>query len=185
MSHAEGTYLGGIRTIEDLRIRCRLDDETGCWHWGMAMVQGNPKVHFVLDGRRLSTRGRKAALLLAGKEIKPGHVVFATRSCKSDDCVNPAHARSADRANHGSYLKATGKAISPAKTAAARKTVLAKLAKITMEDARAIRNSRDPQAKLAEKYGIAQSAIWSIKNNRAWRELAPQASVFAWAGGRS
>lgn len=180
MSHPHGAYLGGIRTIEDLRQRCRVDDLSGCWHWSLCITQGMPKVHFVLNGKRGCSRGRKAALLLSGKEVKPGHVVFAIRKCTSDDCVNPEHSRSDNRKNHGSYLRASGKAKTPAKSAAARENILHHRAKITMEKAREIRASTETQAALAKQYGIAQSAIWSIKHNRAWKESLPGASVFNW-----
>jgi hypothetical protein len=183
MSHAEGAYLGGIRTVEDLRQRCRVDEDTGCWHWGLAMVQGHPKVHFVMDGVRTSTRGRRASLLLAGKVILKGHVVFPVRKCHADDCMNPDHARSGSRANHGQYLKASGRAKTPAKQAAARMVSKTFRATINEEKAQAIRESTKSTYELAREYGIAQSAIWSIKAGRAWKPCVPASSVFAWANG--
>ena len=71
MTHAVGTYLGGIRSVADLRERCRIDDETGCWHWGLAIVRGVPHVAFVdEDGRRRKGTGR--ALQLQRIERVPG-----------------------------------------------------------------------------------------------------------------
>lgn len=180
MSEADGRYLGGIRTIEDLRLRCRVDDITGCWHWVQGISQGAPKVHYVINGKKGSGRGRKAALLLSGIPIPKGHVVFPKRICPSDDCVNPEHSRAGTRNNHGKYLRATGKSISMTKTVAARKSARGKRAKLTIEDARAIRESTESQAKVAKRFGVSQAVVWSIKAGRAWREHAAGASVFEW-----
>lgn len=178
MSHPHGAYLGGIRTVEDLRQRCRVDEDTGCWHWGLSMCQGHPRVHLGVEGKRFAARGRRAALILAGTPPKRGHVAFATRECKSNDCVNPEHARSANRGNHGQYLRSTGLGNSPAKTAAAINSARTHLAKLTMEDARAIRASTESTYALARQFGVAQSCIWSVKAGKSWKEHAPQASVF-------
>ena len=181
MSHPEGTYLGGIRTVEDLRQRCRIDPDTGCWHWGLAIVQGYPKVHFVTpEGKRVSMRGRRAALYLRrGRDLPKGKMAFPADQCRAVDCVNPAHARFGDRLVHGEYLKRTGKAKSPRKTAANKAIARAKRAKITSEQAAEIRHSEESTYALARKYGIAQSAIWSIKKGRSWLDTLPTASVFS------
>jgi hypothetical protein len=178
MSHKEGAYLGGIRSVEDLRQRCRIDGDTGCWHWSLAVVQGHPKVHLKLNGKRSAHRGRKASLLLAGKTITPGHVVFAARNCLSDDCVNPEHARSSTRANHGQYMKFSGKAKSPAKSAAAVAMARKHLAKLDWGKVREIRASSLTTYQLAEKYGVSQYCIWAVTSGKSWQETARQSSVF-------
>jgi hypothetical protein len=176
MSHQEGTYLGGIRTVEDLRQRCRIDADTGCWHWGLAITQNHPKVHYVFEGKRISSRGRKAALLLAGRPPQKGHVAFATRNCHSDDCVNPDHARSSTRANHGQYLKASGKGKTLAKIASAKAAAASsKRKRLTWEAVREIRASDEAYPVLAARHGISPSRIGYVKRGEAWKE-AP--SVF-------
>lgn len=184
MSHPKGTYLGGIRTVADLRSRCSVDEYTECWHWQLSMVQGAPKVHFVTPdtGKRIGMRGRRAAVYLdKGHNIEMGRSVFARAMCKSLDCVNPEHSRAGNRDTMGRALAESGRAKNllskrAASTATARRT----RAKITMDDARQIRVSDETQAALAKQYGIAQSAIWAIKTGKAWCEHAPNASVFTW-----
>jgi hypothetical protein len=182
MSHKHGTYLGGVWSVAALRDRCRINDVTGCWLWGMACDResGSPTMWIRLrQGEEpLRVRGRRGALLLAGVTIPRGHVAYQTPDCKSDLCVNPDHCRVGTKAEWGRFIAESGAGKTPAKLAANRKIGREKLAKITMEDAREIRVSNESTYALAKRYGIAQSAIWNIKRGRAWKELAPGASVF-------
>ena len=105
MSHPHGTYLGGIRNLDDLRLRCVVDEDTGCWHWRLSKCDGVPKVHVThpaLPRPGHIMRGRRAALLLArGRDLPAGHVAYARLTCQSADCVNPSHCQSGDRHAHG------------------------------------------------------------------------------------
>ena len=94
MSHEHGAYLGGIRCIEDIRQRCVMDDETGCWHLRTARGRVFPKG----DGRtqRIWVHGRGAvSATRAVWELAHGHQMQAgrraMRTCDSYDCANPAH----------------------------------------------------------------------------------------------
>lgn len=182
MSHKHGTYLGGIRTIEDMRQRCRVDSDTGCWHWGLGFSCGSPKIHFVTPDtkRERGMRGRRVALYLKrGRDLPKKHVAFPGDGCRSADCVNPSHCTSGNRFALGEYLRRMGLTKTPAKIASAKRAARTYLAKITMDDARAIRASEETTYALAKQYGIAQSAISSIKLGRLWQDTLPQASVFS------
>lgn len=183
MSHPEGAYLGGIRTVECLRARCVVDEDTGCWHWRMAMVQGAPKVHFLAPdtGMKTHARGRRAALyLMRGKDLPAGMHAFARLQCKSDDCVNPAHTRMGTREQHGAWLRATGKHKGlPSKMAAARKRWAGKRV-LTPEMVAEIRSSDLSTYKLAAKIGVAQYTIWSCRVGRSHKTEIRGASVFSW-----
>lgn len=92
MSHAVGTYLGSVRTLNDLRRRCVCPDGDDCWHFRRAHG-GAPRpgqtakvwVHGV--GSRTVTQ---AAWLLAGN-LGPAPGALVARTCPSGDCANPAH----------------------------------------------------------------------------------------------
>jgi hypothetical protein len=165
MPHATGTYLGGIRTLEDLRQRCVIDAETGCWHWRLSFSQGSPRVHLqhpAAAGGRLGVamRGRRAALLLAtGSDLPPGHFAFARACCKADDCVNPAHSRSGNRQQHGEWLRKTGKV----------KNLLTKSLA-----------SDEPNQALADRLGVSKFVIYQVRNGRTHVGALPGASVFSW-----
>lgn len=182
MSHPFGTYLGGIRTITDLRDRCRVDEHTGCWHWGLVVSQGSPRVHFVAPdtGKRITTRGRRAALYLKrGRDLRDGMRAIPAAGCKSDDCCNPAHARAASTADVGRYMKQSGKSKTMRKKIAARQVARTTRAKLDPEKAREIRASSETTTALAKRYNVSQYAAWAAKTGKTWREHMPGACVFS------
>jgi hypothetical protein len=180
-----GDYLGGIRTLEHLRVRCRIDSETDCWHWGLSMHQGSASVHFVAPdtGARRKMRGRRAALYLStGRDIQPGHFAFAKLKCRSRDCVNPAHCRSGDRHQHGAWVTAAGVHQWPdakaKRSASSRETWDKRGRKITQEQAHLIRTSDDDTYSLAKQLGRSQYAVWCVRVGKTHRGHLAQASVF-------
>lgn len=165
-----GAYLGGIRTVEDLRCRCRVDEETGCWHWSLAIVCGAPSVHWVdAEGVRRKARGRRASLLIAGKTIRKGHVAFARAICTSHDCVNPDHSKSGTRDEEGKAITASGIwKNSPTKIAAA-KAVAKRKRKLTDAAAAEIRASTLTDAALSKEHGLSRYAVWAIRAGLSYK----------------
>lgn len=186
MPHPHGAHLGGIRTLEDLRIRCRVDDETGCWHWGLSLCDGLPKVHVThpaLSRPGYIMRGRRAALLLArGRDLPPGHLAFARLTCISTDCVNPAHCQSGDRHAHGRYLTQSGRVKGLLSKVKASRAIWDKRGrKITPEVRAHILASTASTYALAKELGLSQFAVWSVrKAGVVHTQHLAQASVFTW-----
>lgn len=185
MPHPTGTHLGGIRTVEDLRLRCRVDEDTGCWHWGLSISQGAPKVHLVTPdtGVYRIMRGRRAALYLQrGHDLRPQRYAFARPSCTSIDCVNPEHCRSGSRAQHGAWLRASGRVKDlPTKAAAARRGWDKRGRKITPEQAAEIRISDESAYAIAARLGLSHYAVWSVRAGHTHKPAAPGRDVFTWA----
>jgi len=174
MTHARGTVLGGIRTVEDLRDRCRIDEETGCWHWGLAIVRGAPHVSFVdADGKRRRGTGRNAAAAL-GLEggVPDGHVAFARACCPSSDCVNPLHTRTGTRRQKGEAIVRTGEQRGLPSKAIPVSASNRRRQKLTPDQVEAIRSSTDTQTALAARYGVSQTTIWAIVSGRRYRPQA-------------
>lgn len=103
----------GIRSLEDLRIRCVIDDVTECWIYPTveavdprARVWLPPDVVNEEKGRTLTIR--KAAWILAGKKLPKGHLVYG-HVCVRLDCANPEHSRAASRANMGAAQAKSGR----------------------------------------------------------------------------
>lgn len=179
--HEVGTYLGGIRTVEDIRQRCRMDPETGCWHWGMSMSRGRPRVRFVgPDGQSKSMNGRRAVVTLRdGAYPHPRKCVFEAAGCWSDDCVNPDHSRIGTTREHKRWLMASGKLLlSPSARAAMREAARTKRSKLTVQQVLEIRASSELQRVLAERYGVTKSCIGGIKRGVSWSDHIQEASVF-------
>lgn len=92
-----GKRSDGVRTLEDLKMRCRIDELTGCWIWGgghggrtgnvptVALAAGA-----VCEGR-VTMSARRAAWLLSGREIEPGRLVYRRFTCQSPSCCNVDH----------------------------------------------------------------------------------------------
>lgn len=179
MSHPHGTYLGGIRTVADLRERCYVDDDSGCWHWRLGGSCGWPRVHIPhpKTGVKTAMRGRRAALvLLRGKDLNAGQIAFAIDACESKDCVNPAHCRSGTKATWGKSIAGTAAARTPAKVESARKAGIGRR-KLTREHVELIRSRPDLSTfKLAEMIGHSQFAVWCVRAGKTWRE--PVNSIF-------
>jgi hypothetical protein len=180
MSHPAGTYMGGVRTVECLRMRSHVDPDTGCWHWRLGCSQGAPRVWLLIDGNRVAMRGRRAALHLAGR-LKPGTTAIARDICRSDDCVNPDHAKAGDRAALGAWITNSGRyQLSLARKVAPFKARLVRKGrKLDLDKARAIRASSDTCLVLSERYGVAPSVISSVKRGQLWREPSPFDALLA------
>jgi hypothetical protein len=169
VSHQKGAYLGGIRCVMDLRDRCYVDKDTGCWHWRLATCQNLPKVH--LHGRKHAVRGRRAAMILSlGRDLVQGEMAVA--KCDSLDCVNPGHAFIGTRKDHAEWMRKTGRSKSVKKQISILKARMArKKTKLSFEIAREMRASDEPTHVLAERYGVAKSAASAARSGRSWREF--------------
>lgn len=98
----------GIYTLEDVRLRCVIDDITGCWRWRYSSnACGIPHCHVpagVLGPKRMSCSARRAAWALAGKRLPDGCAIYP--ACGHADCVNPTHLA---RGTTGDALRASNK----------------------------------------------------------------------------
>lgn len=130
----------GVSTLQDILDRCRVDEVTGCWEWALAIncIRGSavPMVHISIGAmlgqhavaKKVTMPAARAAWLLAGNVIKPGHVVWRAH-CGNDHCVNPAHCASGTRAQMGRSRAASGREKG---TPAKRKAALAQALKIAL-----------------------------------------------------
>lgn len=175
-----------VRTIEDVKARCFVSDENGCWHWRLGKTRsGAADIRVFVRGKHEHMNGRRAAFILNRGKLPPrGHRVFAVPWCASKDCVNPDHLRTGTAAQYGAAIAKTGilKHI-PSKVRANRETAR-RNAKLTMEQARQIRASAESASAAAKRFGVSVKTVWSIRNNERYKEtgnVMPTADVFAWA----
>lgn len=107
----------GIKTLDDMRERCRIDEETGCWNWAMAVSRSKKRAVAVSPrvwmpdrakekGGSLMTAGR-AAWVLAGKWHTASRVVYRD-VCHNELCINPDHGKCVTRPEMFALLKASG-----------------------------------------------------------------------------
>ena len=164
---------GGIRTLDDLRNRCHVDDITGCWHWRLSDRVWLPALH---SSRSIAV----AALFLDGR--KPRGDYRTVRSCSCEDCANPAHVVGMSIERFGKHLADTGRLKgSPKRAAACHRNSLPQRALSEEQVAEALASNETAQA-LARRWGVDETVVGRIRRGQSYRP-APQmagSSAFTW-----
>ena len=149
----------GIRTLEDLKDRCFVDEDTGCWLWRAALSAGQPKIWVppgVLSEAGSVMPAGRAAWLLAGKEARSDQVVY--RTCGCQECVAPEHGEACTRRAMGRHVSESGRwKNNPARVIANAKnrTGLAKPREV-VQQAEQMFAEGVPQKTIREQLGISQ-----------------------------
>ena len=182
MSHGFGVRLGGVASIDDLRGRCVVDEDSGCWHLrtarGRPMPTDRRHVVWVFGvGHMTATR---ASWLLAhpGKSLKKKWVCY--RTCDSYDCVAPGHVLSGTRSAWGAHMERSGKAVTIAKTRANSTATPRSTWKLTPQLKQWLLESPQTGVEATHALGITQGRANGIRAKERARVAAlPVSSVFA------
>jgi hypothetical protein len=182
MTHQLGTHFAGIRDLAAIKLRCYCDRDTGCWHWRGTTGkrpdrQGREPMLWLADERRTTTIMR-GAWAMAGKVLKPGHIVW--RRCRSHDCANPAHMMAGTRADWGAWVARCGHLRGrPERPHINRRNVIESgRTTITMELAQWVRESPQTGRDVAHALDVPETPISRIRTGKTFRR-ARVASVFA------
>ena len=161
------------------RIRERIVEEGDCWNWNGAMQSCGSTPVMRWQGKIGAVR---RFVMLEKPYVAVKQKWFATYLCGNPLCVNPQHTGWRDRrtvqlrtTNDQRYQASVVSCKKIADKARAR-------AKLTVELATAIREAEGGQRQIAERFGVHQATVSSIKRGRTWREYA--ASPFAGLGAR-
>ena len=172
----------GIHTLADLRERCHVDAETGCWHWQGYTDAKGPRVSFRgPDGTWQTTQGRRAGLILSGRNMA-GKVAYARVHCQCADCIVPQHSAAGSRGAWTQVMVKRGiLAPSPARQRAFTALQVSRRV-MTMATAEAMRAEVGlSQRQIAEKYGVGRGVVSSVLAGLTYRRAAlPAASVWTW-----
>jgi hypothetical protein len=168
--------MSGIRTIDDLKDRCRVDEESGCWLWGASTSEGYPRLWI---GPKCMTGGR-AAWLLSGREIGDKRSVYHVRRCSSI-CVNPEHLACGTKAEAGAVLRELGYLRGHAKRAIVNTKNGRTKSKFSPELRQWIMESQQPATVLGPQLGLAHQTVSLIRQGRRWRSGASGSSIFSLA----
>jgi len=157
-----------LETLDAMRIFENIIEEGDCWIWQAGVNRdGHAQFRSLADG--CARLVRRMVWRFCGNEIEPRQPLGS--KCGDRRCVNPAHmypstlkalVRSA--AARGAY---SGLAHAAAIAAARRKS---KVAKLTVDKAREIRESTEPGHVLAERYGVCKSVVNGIRAGRRWKD---------------
>ena len=160
-------------TLDQIYARCTPDGD--CMLWIGATIQGYPQA--TINGRGGQLVRRYIYRDLLHKALPPGYVV-ASR-CKSPLCCEAEHLF---RQTFGDRLRASYADGSRVQTYLKKVHNLVNRGKATLDFAKAreIRSRMEvPNTLLAVEYGCHAKTIYHVKRGHSWRELAPNASVFA------
>lgn len=173
-------YLGGIRRLSDLELRCSIEPECGCWRWKQGLTDsGSALVVMYLGGKRKQYTGRRAALILSGVKPALGHEAIPTDACAHADCVNPKHAYFGTRGERNRVMADRGVWSDPAGYAAAVAWARANR-KLDDQQRLEVIHSEESGVELAARLGVSRNCISLIRRRANLR--APASSVFNWSG---
>lgn len=172
----------GVRTLEDIRLRCRIDEETKCWHWSMAISDGGkkrssrtPRVSVyesvvdsnASDDRRVTVSVGRVAWVQSGRKLPCGWVVW--RTCPNDDCCAPHHLKAGTKAEEGAWMAASGRRRGDPRRAAINLRNVAAAQAVSLETVRAIevqiaegRMQRD----ISAEFGVHVATISKISTGK-------------------
>lgn len=169
----------GIRTIQGLKDRCKVDQGTGCWHWAGARRSGSNVPCMWIPGYGVSGLSRAFSILIDGAPREKGGSLWKAR-CGTEHCCNPQHQVQVTLSKAHSMSRPKLDAAHRAKiTASAR----ASRSKYTPELKARILQDPKPAKTLAAEIGIGHTLICKVRAGKAWTDATRGASVFAWAGG--
>lgn len=179
MAHAEGTYLGGVRSIADVRERCAMDPDGGCWH--LRTGHGKPlrrdRAHKIwIHGRGCVSAPRAVWELAHERPMPKGR--RAVRMCESYDCANPEHIRALRHSDAQRHIIGGWHDMTPGRRAQLVRMQRARR-RFTPEQVAEIRLSTVSAAALARKLGCAPEQVRDVRNGKTYRD--PVASVWGLA----
>ena len=165
----------GIRTMADLKLRCRVDAETGCWLWAGCTRGASARIWLPDAGIRATAFA--VEYLSTGRHPAPGTAWVP--QCGNALCCNPAHRRPGTKSE-------LFKAVMPPYTADQRARMTQALRKrsttMNMAKAAVVRSSEGTLVEIANKHGISVEMASRIRLGKRWFDGVRGSSVFNLAG---
>lgn len=175
----------GIKTLEDLRERCVVDDFTGCWTF---QVQHRPArrgdwgCNVWLSDQQRSETLQRAGWLLAGRPMGKGRGWVVWRTCTNLLCCNPAHLRAGPREQMGQWQEQKGTLRGDPKRAAINRRIKIESgqSKLTHELADWIRESAQTGLAIAHALDVSRTCVSRVRMGQTYVRTMPASSVFSW-----
>lgn len=177
----------GIRTLEDLRNRCVIQDDTGCWLFqSVRRSVKNWGINVWLPSLQRTETLPRAAWILAGKPMGKDRDWTVWRTCLNSECGNPAHLKGGPRRAYGRWVEGVGYLRGdPRRSAINKRNKLASgTARITQELADWVRESGQSGAAIAHALDVSPHCISRVRTGKTWTHTVQGASVFSWANFR-
>jgi hypothetical protein len=155
--------------LENIRQRCHIDEDTGCWIWAGALSEGKwPRIHspnHSKPGSPMETQtGRRAVWQLStGKAIPKGHRVYGT--CRCNTCLNPSHMKCGPAADWGKYKAQIGLHKTVRHVIGARKNGRANSV-LTEATYAEILSSNEIGLHIAKRLGIGRAVVSRVRTGK-------------------
>lgn len=198
MTDARRKRADGVRTLEDLRLRCWVDPQTGCWLWRYAVCssgggRGQPRSRVWMpdapgNGKAMAMTAARAAWLLSGRTLPPGGVVWRTRPRCDALCICPHHGSGGTRQQMHAAMVADGRLKGDPRRAVVnainRRAMMVPAEKVRL--AEAMFASGAMQKAVCAALGLSVNSAAKIRkglhpNSSAAQHVVANASVFAWS----
>jgi hypothetical protein len=161
MGHKPGAHVGGIASLEDLRLRCVITAISDCWHLrtarGKAYDPARRQVIWV-HGRGMITATRAAWMLSHSESATIPSRWICYRTCDSYDCVNPDHIKTGPRQKLAALLSEKGVYTTPKRLAQVAE-MARKTRRISNAQVLEAMRSGKPQHEAAKELGVCQSSL--------------------------
>lgn len=170
------TRKDGIKTLADLKDRCRIDAETGCWPWAGGKQGRSPRVWIPGLGAQSITFALQ--WLAHGTRPESGRMLIP--ACRNIDCANIAHRTWGTRSELFSILRPVLQIGHKVRIGAAKRRVSAIYSpEVHLE----IMGSKEPAKALGLRLGIHPTHIARIRRGDRWAVTPNASSVFSWRPG--
>ena len=154
------------RTVKEVKDRCVVDSETGCWIWKGAFGNGVPYVYApTLDGRMATMCGRKAVKQLElGRPLQAGYRAYGT--CGNDACLNPGHIDEITPAEWGQRTIETGAWRGSIKRIKASRANGRKMSAVSEDEYRQILVADGTMREIAERFGKSIYVVEKVRSGK-------------------
>jgi hypothetical protein len=143
------------------KVRMFTKRSSGCWTW---TANKNLKGYGLISANGRRYLAHRLAYELECGPIPEGASVL--HRCDNPACVRPSHLWLGTIAENNADMAAKGRARNTPRSGAANG-----LAKLTDDVVREIRNSTDYLWVLANRYGVTESTVSSVRTGKTWRHV--------------
>lgn len=151
-----------MRTIEEIKGRCVVADEDGCWLWrGSVREDGRPNIYAPdhSRGSQMCTQNGPRAVwhVATGKAVPAGHRVFGCDQCA--ECCNPAHMKCLSEQQNSRRIRKSGRYKGQTKRILANRAINRRRALLTAEQVHYVLTSPKTGLALAQELGVSTTTI--------------------------
>lgn len=172
---------GGIRGLDDVMDRCRIDEDTGCWNWALSI--STSRRGSVLPVAWWPEAGAVRSVLRIAWKYGRGQEIgsrIVWRKCANDLCCNPDHLMAGSRKVWAEWCVRNGIRKSAQSTHSRRQNRIARGdTKLTMELAQWIRESEQTGVAMSHALDVSVTQISRARLGKIWAPIK-SSSVFAW-----